>query len=401
MLFSDYLKIKKRILFAGFLKSHDSDIGPLIFHLKKISNWKIFFFKGLHPEEDVFSRCEKISNPISSRLNRLKFKLNTEERLLCSRLLASLCDKEETGYLMKIYRQIKKIALNKIKTIKPDLIILPEDTDPIRGRLWAMIALNYKIKVCVIWPAWYNIFKTYPHMRRKLAKNWLVFGRSSKDFLISKGVKPCQIHLVGSVRFDNLCNKKKFLARKDIKKKYGLELPEKYIIFVAQAREDTEYYIKEAIKAMEGFPKLGLLIKIHPHDKIKKYFWVKSIANKSKKISIDKKAPLLDCMIHAKGIITVSSIAAYEALLFKKEVVLLRFKHTIDDFDLINKKAPVYSARNSDELIKYINIVASNKNLKGIEARNIFLNKILGPLDGASRLRIVKKLVSFLSQPKI
>jgi UDP-N-acetylglucosamine 2-epimerase len=383
--------MKKRILFAGFLPSHKHDIQPIITCAKDGTDWDFFTHEGSIAEQGLQALQDRGKKRKVKQVH-LRYALTHSERNICEKMTKALYDMPLVRQGMEMRVDLQREAREVLLRVKPDLMVVPEDTDYLRGRLWASLAKQYQIPVCVIWPAWYNFIQIYPCIAKRIAQKWLVFGMHSKRFLISHGVDASEISCVGSLRFEQLAMQRKYLSGNAIRQQYNIMLPKNYILFVAQIRDDTEYYIRKLIAAVETVPGLSLLIKVHPDDRMESFSWLSALCRKNRDISVSKTIPFKESIYYSKAIVTLSSTAAFEALIMKKAVILLQFNHTVDEFALRGKKSPFHYAVNEDALRLVITKILKSKTCTNRIHREQFITDMFGRFDGSSPQRIVRAL---------
>jgi hypothetical protein len=89
---------------------------------------------------------------------------------------------------------------------QPKFVVLPEDTDYIRGRLAAQ-SLRQRGAIVVVLAAWYyNAFTAYPLVGERRADHFLAMTQHFADRLVDVGVDRHHIDVVGNPAFDALAD---------------------------------------------------------------------------------------------------------------------------------------------------------------------------------------------------
>jgi hypothetical protein len=106
--------------------------------------------------------------------------------------------------LFEEYAQYESSFEALIRRERPEIVVLGEDTDYLRGRLAARILGGHRIPIVCLAAFYYNVFDSYPLLGRRRAALYLTANRSYADRLRRSGVAGERIAVVGNPAFDAL-----------------------------------------------------------------------------------------------------------------------------------------------------------------------------------------------------
>lgn len=365
----------KTILFAGFLKSHQRDIGPVVTALKSNTAYQVLQTAGIHAEEIRDSDLLPSTNFEKDNSDGLNDFQDTES-LLLNRLACNILGTTIVHNMRSRHAAELAFARSLIGKVQPDLMIIPEDSDLFRGRLWALVAQHSRIPCVVIWPTWYNLFASYPYQCRPLANQWLVFTESSKKRLTnsSSQIPKHAVTAVGSCYFSQL----ERISSKVINKKPVASCSN--ILFTMQTGDDTLFYVNELCKAVLGDSSISLSIKPHPNQSQIEIERVLQLVQRYKSVNIEIIADvnLFQMLESTDLLITLTSISAFEALFSGVPVALFRYPMTVEEFELAALQHPFKIIDNLTKLRQVIRQCKRPVNGLALQKTDAMLNHTFG-----------------------
>lgn len=165
-------------------------------------------------------------------------------------LLESFFARPEIPFLEHAHARMEAATRAYLREASPALVVLPEDTDYIRGRLAARICRELAIPAAVILPVYYNTQLRYPLGGSRLAARYLVLNERVKARLCRAGARPECVHVVGHPRFAA------WGRRED-----EISAP---LLYLMQSLEWEEQIVTDLVEIFERRPQARLWLKPHP-----------------------------------------------------------------------------------------------------------------------------------------
>jgi len=203
----------------------------------------------------------------------------------------------------------------------------------------------------------------------------LVWGDTSKEWMIEQGLKKEGLIVTGSIKFDEYAKNENLV---DIRKKFDIKKNKKIICFIAQPnknlkllssglshKEGIELY-KTLFNTIKKLKEFFLIIKLHPSEEYENLS--KEILKKEKiknAIILDKNSQLKPLLKQSDLIITVSSSVSLEVMFFKKPLLIINFFNKEPTVPFVEngmckeirdknklKESMINSIKNKDKLVK-------------------------------------------------
>jgi len=367
------------LYFLFFEKANFNTIEDLMITLKNHKFFKPVFVKGfdykefsgsitpfLIPDEiesmaiESFIPQEALEGGSRSQANeyfQLRYQQpsqakGTIEEYIIQNLLAYLSREDFFRISSMAFFRIEAALQEFIKQKQPEVVILPEDTDYIRGRLAHKIFKDHGISTISLWPLYYNIMWHYPLMGERYSDYYLVWNRFSKERLLENSVPKERVYIVGHPYFKN----KAILRDKGRKRLF---------LYPLQSIEWEIEIILDLIEIFRARSDIELTIKQHPEVE-NPYF--EKLDDLPDNVSLFPRSSSSRVLPSACCLIGQSSIMLYEALLNHIPVIQVNYEMTPPDM-FIPEMEGVFKACDSQSIEYYIDLISEGRNttLENIE----------------------------------
>lgn len=303
-------KSKKTICFAFYEKVDRWAYGSLYEKLGLQKGVTITTLAGFSYDSYIKNRrINKKTYPSSLATDKISFDApgNIFDRIFLFLIKEKFYSLETKILLKQLKGEVDRLT-RFIRYGKPDLLIIPEDTDAMRGRLAATIARNKKIATMVFLPLYYDWIGTYPLLGKRIADRWVVPGLNYKKRLLQYNINGKNI----SMRHLDITTKNRT----------GENKKDKYYVAALQDNDEQDIFIQMLIDTFKLIPDKKLVFKYHPTTGKK----TKRILRKkysSKTIHFLDKTDLNKLIYYSQGLLTISSTSALIAVKLKKPVIII------------------------------------------------------------------------------
>jgi hypothetical protein len=241
---------------------------------------------------------------VDEELARLRAQVRAEEGL-AARLFDRLLGRAYVPELLAECGRVAAALRAYVRAERPHLVVLPEDTDYIRGRLAAHILESEGTPCAVMTPNYYAMFSDYPLIGKGLAQPYLVAHEGQAARLRARGVSDERIRIVGSPTFDDL-------ARVPSGGGSG-------VLFVLQGLPADESIAKQLLSIARRLGKV-LYLKAHPDVPAP---WMAQLRSENGWSEIPDREPVRPWLSRVETVVGVSTTVLYEALLVGRGVVVI------------------------------------------------------------------------------
>ena len=194
-----------------------------------------------------------------------------------------------------------------------------------------------------------------------------VFGNYTKDLFVSKGIDPEKIEVTGNPKFDEIYYNK-FKDKKEILKKYGFIMDQKYVIFLSQPYVELGLWEKkqkfELIKAIddaiENLKGTKLIIKPHPRENL--IFYEEIVSNLHSTIVAPIYSNTHELINISDLAITVDSSTGLEAIITGTPLITVNLFNNLDNN--YYKDLGITCVQRKDDIFPAIKNYIVNKNFK-------------------------------------
>ena len=121
---------------------------------------------------------------------------------LAAAALRRLFDQPAMPEIFAAYASVDRAIADVLRRERPRLVVVPEDTDYMRGRLVARIVAAHGVRLVCLTPWYYSVFRSYPLVGARRADHFLVGTRAHAGRLRAAGVAPSAITVVGHPELD-------------------------------------------------------------------------------------------------------------------------------------------------------------------------------------------------------
>ena len=168
------------------------------------------------------------------------------------RLLNALIDTDEFRTVYRLYRLHRQAMMEFFHCHRPSIVVLPEDTDYIRGRLACQLLQDSACIRVIMQPNYYAYHVSYPLLGSRLGDYYLPTTALLEDRLRARGVSSDKIRLFGCPELEKFCR----LERAGNAKVF---------LYVLQGLAGEAAMLKEVLTVFaERFPELDVVVKPHP-----------------------------------------------------------------------------------------------------------------------------------------
>jgi len=232
----------------------------------------------------------------------------TFETRIVATSLKGLLERSYMPSLFEAYARYELALEAFARKERPKLVVLPEDTDYLRGRLAARVFNGHGVPVVCLVPFYYNVFLSYPLLGERYAARYLVMNRSYADRLARHGVASDRIDVVGNPAFDTL--------RQESESPQGSPT----FLYAMQGLPWESEIVSDLVAIFRDLPQAELAIK--PHPELCRPTWLASLSTTR---NIHVLAPDADAHIllqQATCVIGQSSSMLYQASVLGRAVIV-------------------------------------------------------------------------------
>ncbi len=224
-----------------------------------------------------------------------------------------------------------------------------------------------------------------------------------KELLIRRGVPKHKIVVTGYLLADEMYFLRRRFKKEDkisLMKRYGLDLKKACLLILTQPLVEDGYCsyqeylnVVKALLEKIDISKYSIVIKIHPREKIGKYYEVIKNSRSSIKLLTDERISLLDAILMSDVCITFYSTSGIVALAIGRPLITLdvfktSYENPFKDYAL--------NARNLSEFENFLEYVEENKYQLPEHITKSILNKYFGKIDGKAHERAKRMLIKIL-----
>ncbi len=254
------------ILFLFFEKANFSTVEPLLREIELQRPERAAFVKGFDFKEEsgeipkwelpMDLRVIELPQPSSSCLAKwfewgrqvVPVLKDSGDRVPLEALLAQ----NYIPQLRQRWAEVGAATETLLKQLKPPLIVLPEDTDYIRGRLAGRIAKGLGITTVVLSAHFYDRWLRYPMVGERYGDYFLVLNELSKARLLAQGILADRIHVIGNAALTTTPVSETAPPR---------------LLLCEQGRPGEKAWVEDVVEWFSNHPHAKLWIRPHPHSK--------------------------------------------------------------------------------------------------------------------------------------
>lgn len=222
-----------------------------------------------------------------------------------------------------------------------------------------------------------------------------VFGAAARRLLTTLGgYAPESLVLTGSPRFDDLLGAARAWDRDETRRRLGVAPHERLVVVASRFRaiRDTHASIGSAfaglVRAVEGMPDVRAVVKPHPAEGGEGYAAVLDSAGARRFTLVDPREDLMHLLHAADVLVTVESLAAVEALVLGRPVVVLNMPTHLAD--LVAAGAALGVAEGADPGETLAAVLSPGTVRERLDrARDAYLGELAMGVDGGATARIV------------
>lgn len=171
---------------------------------------------------------------------------------LAAGVLGEVLGRPYLPYLREWWAEVAASTETLLTDLRPEIIVLPEDTDYIRGRLAGRIAKELGLAPVVLSAHYYDRFARYPLIGKRYADHFLVLNEVAATRLKRQGVEASRLHVVGNVALN---------------RPPALPSPAPRFLLCGQGRPGEATWIKDVIDWFADHPDQELWIRPHPQQR--------------------------------------------------------------------------------------------------------------------------------------
>ncbi len=320
-----------------------------------------------------------------------------------------IIEKKMEYFIYKIFPEYKLTItqiINNLTALRPDLILLQLDTCPFERAL-CYLAHQKGIPTMVVQ---HGIQAERRGHDKIYAEKYLVWGAAHKERYITWGNAPDKIVVTGNPEFDrfNSTHYDYDQIKDTIISKLGLNKEKKIIVFATRSNWENYWFsafrftdsetmhFRELVKALDSMDtQCQLILKVHPgeiHDDI--YQKVLDDLHHKLSVTITKDIGLDNLLVASDLLVSTGSTVALEALILKKQVVIINFTSRQDLIPYVNSNnaSGIYDKQ---KLSKYLSTTISSKG-NNYSVNDQFIHDYAFSMDGNSTKRVmdeIKKMI--------
>lgn len=283
------------------------------------------------------------------------------------------------------------------QTIRPNLVIVTDETLPILGRVALRAAQQQHIPTLTLQ---HGLLLDDPmYFGPAVADRFAVWGAFSRDFLVANGCPPQKLALVGSARFSLPDSA---LAPLDLPALLNVPPQTRVILFTSQPggrdvspQANQETFIALAT-AVSQLPHCHLLVKPHPAQTTTELeAWQRACP--AAPVTIQRDLPLHPAMLGAAVNVTVFSTTGLEALWLDRPLLTINLTDRPDLIPYAASGAAV-AAYSAEEVLPALQQALDPADQQErAPARRRFVERYLGDQDGRALDRLVALIAEMVS----
>jgi hypothetical protein len=234
--------------------------------------------------------------------------------------LRLLLERSYAPALFEAYAECELALHALVRRERPKLVILPEDSDYLRGRLAARVLTGHGVTVVCLVPFYYNVFASYPLLGERYADKYLVMHQSHADRLTRQGVAACRVEVVGNPAFDVLGEES--------------DPPEgaSHFLYALQDLAWEREIVTDLVAIFRDLPAASLTIK--PHPAAPPPTWIRSLSVPSNVRLVEPMPDAGRWIRRATCVIAQSSTMLYQASVLRRAVIVPHYDPGPPDFYL-------------------------------------------------------------------
>lgn len=238
-------------------------------------------------------------------------------KLVCPELAAFLerVDLFALGQTVATHAAALKVFLQDQKF---DLVVLPEDTDYARGRVGAKVCSDLGLRTAVLFPLYYNLFRSFPLYPSGLVSNYGVMNQAMAGRLIQAGVPTEGIQVTGVAGLD---------GHRPIRR------PNLPALWLLQGKPN-EYRLARLFSRVLG--ELGIELWVRPHPRVRRPDFEVEGAH-----WVDPNRPLSDYLDRVGIVVGQTSGGLVQALSVGLPALFVHFDFGPSPFDLSGGLEPL------------------------------------------------------------
>jgi hypothetical protein len=364
-----------KVFFLGYEQADVPCIEPLMRALSASPGWEPVFVPGLDFKEHRGSLA-LATGPPGVTVRRLEDELGIgelEEARRRGRALhddalrraeavagggpfdarvvgASLRELFERSYAPALFEAYAEWELGLhalLRRERPQLVVLPEDTDYLRGRPAARVLAAQGVTVVCLVPFYYNVFASYPLLGERYAARYLVMNRAYADRLEGQGVAAQRVEVVGNPAFDALGEES--------------EPPPApcHFLYALQDLAWEREILADLMAIFDDVPAASLTVK--PHPALPSPAWLSKLHAPSNVRIVAAETGAERWIRSATCVIAQSSAMLYQASILRRAVIVPHYDPAPQSFHLPAHDRARVVARSAAELRERIDAVLAGE----------------------------------------
>ena len=210
------------------------------------------------------------------------------------------------------YATMERAAANFLRRERPQLVVVSEDSDYLRGRLLARITAAHGGRVVCLSPWYYSAFLNYPLLGDRRAHHFLVGTRAHARRLVAAGAAPGAITVVGHPELDAIAP--------------SAAPPPGHFLFALQGQPWEREIAADLMTIFAGEPAARLVIK--PHPALPRASWLDALARPRNVRVASPTATSAALLARAQCVIAQTSRMLWEASLRGRSVIVPHYAAT-------------------------------------------------------------------------
>jgi hypothetical protein len=362
-----------KAFFAAFEQADVPGIAPVLRALSKRHGWEPRFIPGIDFKEhrgclarasapDGISQLELGDEPGDALAlargramlvealrssDALAGTAQLDARVLGASMRRQLFERPYAELLFRAYAQYEVAFDAVVRAERPDVIVLGEDTDYLRGRLAARLAAGQGIPVVCLTAFYYNVFVSYPLLGERRAMLYLVANRSYADRLCRSGVSTERIAVVGNPAFDGLAGE---TAPPD-------EPP--MFLYALQGLPWEREIVTDLAAIFRDLS--GAILAVKPHPALAAPAWLDTLATAPNLCRVEEEIEAIAILRRATCVIAQSSSLLYQATVLGRPVIVPHYEATPLEIYLPEADRSRVVARSRGELRRAIESVLDGR----------------------------------------
>ncbi len=240
--------------------------------------------------------------------------------------------------LFAAYATTEMAAAKLAVSEKPSLVVLPEDTDYLRGRLLARVFREHGAYVVCLPPWYYSAFVRYPLIGTRYAHSYLVGTHSFARRLLHAGVGHERLWVVGCPVFDEVA--------------VTPAPPPGRFLYALQGLPWEQGIVGDLLRIFAGEPEATLILKSHPQ--LPRPDWLRRIRQPRNVRLAAQDKPLASLLKDTRCVIAQSSRMLFEAAVSGREILVPHYDATPLPIDIPAKNRRHVVASSAEELQRMV-----------------------------------------------